>query len=61
MTIFIYSQRFCQKSTERKSQKKYFLYSILMSGLGLEPLRLRLISQHTTYYTTATPGSTQTK
>ena len=37
MAIFIYSQRFCQKSTERKSPKKYFSYSVLMSGLGLEP------------------------
>ena len=34
---FIYSQSFCQKSAERKSPKKYFLYFILMSGLGLEP------------------------
>ena len=32
-----YSQSFCQKSDERKSLKKYFLYFILMSFLGLEP------------------------
>ena len=31
---FIYSQSFCQKSAERKSPKKYFLYFVLMSGLG---------------------------
>ena len=29
--------RFCQKSAESKSPKKYFLYFILMSSLGLEP------------------------
>ena len=34
---FIYSQSFCQKSAERKSPKKYFLYFILISGLGLKP------------------------
>ena len=34
---FIYSQSFCQTSAERKSPKKYFLYFVLMSGLGLEP------------------------
>ena len=34
---FINSQSFCQKSAERKSPKKYFLYFVLMSGLGLEP------------------------
>ena len=33
---FIYSQSFCQKSAERKSPKKYFLYFVFMSGLGLE-------------------------
>ena len=33
---FIYFQSFCQKSTERKSPKKYFLYFVSMSGLGLE-------------------------
>ena len=33
---FIYSQRFCQKSVERKSSKKYFSYFVLMSDLGLE-------------------------
>ena len=47
---FICSQSFCQKSSERKSPKKYILYFVLMSGLGLEPFTLRLIiSQHTTY------------
>ena len=30
------SQSFCQKSTERKSPKKYFSYFILMSRLELE-------------------------
>ena len=34
---FICSQNFCQKSAERKSSKKYFLYFVLMSGLELEP------------------------
>ena len=35
---FIYSQSFSQKSAERKSPKKYFLYVFcLMSGLLLEP------------------------
>ena len=29
----IYTQSFCQKSTERKTPKKYFLYFVLMSGL----------------------------
>ena len=33
---FIYSQSFYQKSAEGKSPKEYFLYFILMSGLGLE-------------------------
>ena len=33
MAIFIYSQSFCQKSSERISQKKYFSYFVLMSGL----------------------------
>ena len=47
--IFIYSQSLCQKSAERKLPKKYFSYFILMSGLGLEPWLIRLISQHTTY------------
>ena len=37
MAIFIYSQSFCQKSAERNSSKRYFLYFVLMSGLGLEP------------------------
>ena len=37
MAVLIYSQSFCQKSAERKSPKKYFLYIVLMSGLGLEP------------------------
>ena len=31
------SQSFCQKSAERKSPEKYFLYFVLMSGLGFEP------------------------
>ena len=35
---FICSQSFCQKSAERKSPKKYFLYFVLMFGLGLEPI-----------------------
>ena len=34
MAIFIYSQSFCQKSAERKSPKKYFLYFVLIFGLG---------------------------
>ena len=33
---FNYSQSFCQKCSERKSLKKYFLYFVLMSDLGLE-------------------------
>ena len=33
---FINSQSFCQKSAERKLPKKYFLFFVLMSGLGLE-------------------------
>ena len=37
---FIYSQGFYQKSAEKKSSKKYFLYFVLMSGLGLEHWRL---------------------
>ena len=37
MAIVIYSQNYCQKSAERKSPKKYFLYFVLISGLGLEP------------------------
>ena len=37
---FNFFQTFCQKSDERKSQKKYFLYFVLMSGLGLEPYLL---------------------
>ena len=44
---FINSQSFYQKSTERKSPKKYFLYIVLMSGLGLEPWLY-------VYWTTAT-------
>ena len=32
---FIYSQFY--SSAERKSPKKYFLYFVLMSGLGIEP------------------------
>ena len=34
---FIYSESICQKSAERKSLKKYFLYFVLMSGLEMEP------------------------
>ena len=46
---FIYSQSFCQNSAERKSSKKYFLYSVLTSSTpGTRTLYLRLISQHTT-------------
>ena len=33
---FIYSQSFCQKSTERKSSKEKFLYFVLMPGLRSE-------------------------
>ena len=33
--LFIYLS-FCQKSAERKSPKKYFLYFVLISGLGFE-------------------------
>ena len=32
---FIHFEGFSQKSAERKSPKKYFLYFILLSGLGL--------------------------
>ena len=32
---FIYSQSFCQKSTERKSQKKYFSYFIFDDSPGI--------------------------
>ena len=35
--FYLLSESFCQKSAERKSPKKYFLYFVLMSGLGLEP------------------------
>ena len=42
--FLFYSQSFCQKSAERKSPKKYFLYFILMSGLGLEPWRLQEVA-----------------
>ena len=45
---FIYFQSFCQKSAERKSPKKYFFISFLLTDLGYEPLLLRLISRHTT-------------
>ena len=37
MAVLIHTQNFCQKSAERKSPKKYILYFVLMSGLGLEP------------------------
>ena len=48
---FNYSLSFCQKPAEAKSPKKYYLYFILMSGMGLEsgPWLLRLISQHTAH------------
>ena len=51
MAIFLFTPSiFWQKSAERKSPKKYILYFVLMSGLGLESwLEPRLISQHTTY------------
>ena len=32
----LFTQRFCQKSAERKSPKKYFLYFVLMSDLWLD-------------------------
>ena len=44
VAVLIYSQSFCQKSTERKSPKK---------SPGARILTLRLISQYTTYQTTA--------
>ena len=47
MAIFIYSLSFFQKSSERKSPKKYFSYFVLMFGLAI-----RLIRQHTTYLNT---------
>ena len=34
MAIFIYFQSFCQKSTERKSPKKYFLYFVFDAWPG---------------------------
>ena len=34
---FFYTQKFWQKSGDRKSPKKYFSYFVLMFGLGLEP------------------------
>ena len=35
---FIYSQNFCQKSTERKiAEKIFFFYIFLMRDLGYEP------------------------
>ena len=51
MAILIYSQRFCNKSAERKSPKKYVLHFILTSEA--RTLALSLLSQHTTHYTTA--------
>ena len=45
MTI-LFTQSFCQKSAEKKSPKKYFLYLVLMTGLWFELWSLRLISQH---------------
>ena len=52
--LFIYSQRFCQTSADRKSPKKYFRIFVLMSDLGFELVPYGLISQHTAYQTTAT-------
>ena len=46
---FIYIRSFCQKSTEWKLRKIYFLYFVLMSGLGLE-----YYLPHTSYCTTPT-------
>ena len=46
---FIYSKSFCQKSAERKTPKKYFLYFFFDVWPGARTLSLRLISQHTTY------------
>ena len=59
MAIFIYSQSFCQKSAERKSPRNTFCILLdIKLGLDIKPgartLALRLISQPTTYYTTAT-------
>ena len=54
IAIFIYSQSFCPKSAERKSPKKYFSYFVFDVWSSACTLVFRLISQHTTYYTTAT-------
>ena len=37
MVNFIYSQSLCQKSSERKSPKKYFHISVLIPNLDYEP------------------------
>ena len=37
MAVLIYTQNFAQKSAERKLPKKFFLYFVLISGMGLEP------------------------
>ena len=37
MAVSVYSENFCQKSAERKSPKKYFLYFVLVPELGYEP------------------------
>ena len=38
---------------ENRRRNILFSYFVLMADLGYEPGLLRLISQHTTYYTTA--------
>ena len=57
MAIVIYSQSFRQKSAERKSQKKYFLYFVFDVWPGSRIQALLLINQHTTYQITATSRS----
>ena len=49
MEIFIHFQSFCQKSAESKSPKKYILYFVLMSGLGLEPWPTHYLLEHGNY------------
>ena len=52
--FYLFSE-FCQKSAERKSPKKYFFFIFRFDVWpGARTLALRLISQHTTYKTTAT-------
>ena len=46
MTIFFYSQSFCQKSAEKKSPEIIFVFWI-DAWPGSQTLALRLISQHT--------------